>query len=226
MAILTAEDYQRGTGQSFTGSDLVAIETMCVEVSALIERMCYPFIAEPKALTLAAFDAPAGNVLLLPRPIRSISAIYVRFGANGDSSTLTAADLLTNYTDYILDISDPFAGISRTGIVYRRGPSRLWGWEYRYPPDSLAGSLESRKKAVFVSGNFGEASVNPIAQAAARAAVALLYDRRKKGAPATSQSWNGASFSVAGQFTADAAVNSPDCLNVLHAGGLLTTHIG
>ena len=226
MAILTPEDYMAGTGQTFTGSDLVAITTMCAEVSDLIARMCYPTVLEPKTLTLAAFDAPITNVLLLPKPIRSITAIYVHYDANGDSSVLTSADLLTAGEDYYSPIDDPFDGLNRSGKVFRRGPSQVWGWERRYPIGLLAPAIESNKGAVFVSGLFGQASVNPIAQSAARAAVSLLYARRKAGAPLNSESWNGYSSSVSGQFTATAAVNSPDVLDALRSGGLLGYHVG
>lgn len=226
MAILTADEWASGSTNSVSGADLVAAEAMCAEVSELIAAMCYPVLLEPLALTLQAFDAPVGPVLTLPRPVRSVAAVYVRHGANGDSAALTAADLLRPGTDYYLPIDDVRTQTSRAGRLLRRGSSSVWGLEVRYPPERLGYALEANVGAVFVSGQFGPASVHPVAQAAARAAVSLLFARRKGGAPLGSESWGGYSYSVASSFTATAAVNSPEVLDALRAAGLLPVHIG
>ena len=220
MAIIDAATWASLSTNSVTGGDLVAAEAMCAAVNDVITRMCYPSVLEPTTFTLAAFDAPLGNVLLLPRPIRSISAIYLVPDANGDPSGCNSTTLLTNYSDYMLDISDKVANISRTGLVYRRGAS-WWGFEWRWPIGRLAPAIDPNRGALFVSGEFGPASVAPAVQLAASSAVTLLYERRKKGAPVNSESWNGYSSSTSGQFTADAAVNTPEVMGLLRMAGVL-----
>jgi hypothetical protein len=225
VAIIDASTWSSLTTNSVSGDDLVAVEALCSAVSDVITRMCYPNVLEPVTFTLACFDAPLGNVLLLPRPVRSITAIYLVPDANGDPSGCNSTTLLTNYSGYMLDISDKVANISRTGIVYRRGAS-WWSFERRWPIGQLASAVESNKGALFVSGEFGPASVAPAVQLAASSAVSLLYERRKKGAPLNSESWNGYSSSLSGQFTADAAVNTPEVMGLLRMAGVLNYAIG
>jgi hypothetical protein len=225
MALIDASTWQALTTNSVTGDDLVAVEAITSAVSDVITRMCYPNVLEPVTFTLAAFDAPLGNVLLLPRPVRSITAIYLVPDANGDPSGCNSTTLLTNYSGYMLDISDKVANISRTGIVYRRGAS-WWGFERRWPIGRLASALDPNRGAIFCSGEFGPASVAPAVQLAASSAVSLLYARRKSGAPVNSASLNGASYSTSGQFTADAAVNTPEVMGLLRMAGVLNYAIG
>jgi hypothetical protein len=54
--------------------------------------------------------------------------------------------------------------------------------------------------------------------------VTLMYNRRVEGAPYASESWNGRSQSIAGPFTAESAVRTPDVLALLTP--YLTVHVG
>jgi hypothetical protein len=210
------------------GAELTALSAICQTVAELLERKCYPALIAPKALTLFAFDAPPTDKLLLPRPVRSISAIYYHPGANGDSSELDlTADLLTNYTQYYSPPDDVLTGWNRSGVVLRRPQGMVWGWEHGRHFGTLAPVVDPNKGAVFVSGSFGPDRVpHPIRMAAVRA-VTLLYNSRVAGMPFTSESWNGRSQSTAQNYTAEAAVNSPDVLALLRDSGLYSgIHFG
>lgn len=227
MEILSAQDYLDYTGLSYTGADLVSLQGHCEAVSEALERMCYPILLRPKTLALFPFDAPAqSRELMLPRPIRSISAIYYRCNANGDNSVLDlTADLLTAGADYRLVIDDVLTGWSRSGIVQRVNRS-AWGGLFVRPPTRLGYRLDDEPGSVFVSGSFGPDRVSPVVRAAGCSAVSLMMQRRKTGAPLNSESFGGYSYSNAGQFTAEAAVRSPDVLQLLMSVGALPYHIG
>ncbi len=227
QAVIDPQSWYEATGITVTGVDVTTISRLTGAVSEALTRRCYPKLLVPKTLTLFALDAPAKNVLLLPAlPVRSITALYVRYGANGDSSTLEAADLLTAHTDYVLDVDDALTGWSRSGRVFRRG-ARVWGYESRRDIGRLAGNIDPARKAVFVSAACGPATVSPVAQEVAARIVTQLFNRRKEGAPYSSESWNGRSQSISGPFSAEAAVNSPDVLGLLRDAGLLPgIHVG
>lgn len=213
-------------GVAPTGADATAAAAICAAVSEALTRMAFPILLEPTTLTLAAFDAPTTPVLLLPRPIRAITALHVVSGSNGDSSECDASNLLTNYVDYTLDIDDVVNQVSRTGRVYRRPAGTVWGWETRRPIGDLAYAVESEKRVVYVSGTFGPAAVSAAVQLAASSAVSLLYGRRKTGVPLNNESWNGYSYGNSSAFTATDALNSPDVRETLRAAGCLPIHIG
>jgi hypothetical protein len=226
MAVITQALWTASTGITVTGADATSIDTFASAVSEALTRKCAPIAIEPKTLTLFACDAPLGNILDLPlRPCRSITALYLRWGANGDSSTLTTADLLTNFTDYYLPVDDAISGINRAGMVYRRNRG-IWGFERRYSLDKLAPATDPNRGAIFVSGTFGPTAVSAVVQEAAARAVTLLYHRRTSGAAYSSESFGGYSYSNAGPFTAEGAVNSPEVTSLLMAAGVLPIHVG
>lgn len=224
-ALIDPQSWYEMTGVTVTGIDATTIARMCSAVSELIARKCYPVLLTPRTLTLWPVDAPVDRYLLLPRPVRSISALYYHGGAAGDSSVLDlTADLLVAGTDYQLVLDDVLTGTARAGKVLRLNNS-VWGWNYLRPPQQLGYKLVPEPGAVFVSGAFGPATVNPAAQSAAAVAVSLMYNRRKEGAAYGSESWNGRSQSVAGPVSAEAAVNSPEVLGILQSAGLLSYHV-
>jgi hypothetical protein len=226
MAIITQALWTASTGITVTGADATSVTAFADAVSEALIRRCYPIAIEPKTLTLFAFDAPPDNIAFTPiRPCRSITALYLRHGANGDSSTLESTDLLTAYTDFVLDVDDALTGWSRSGRLIRRASS-CWGYELRRPLGKLAYAVDPNRKALFVSGTFGPTAVNAAVQEAAARAVTLLYERRKTGAPFTSESWNGRSQATSSEFTALSAVNSKDVTDLLMAAGVLPIHIG
>ena len=226
--IVDAGIWSASTGISLTAgsADETSVERFALAVSEALTRKCYPILLAPRTLTLYAFDAPCNTrTLSLPRPVRSLSAIYYHAGANGDSSVLDlTADLLTAYTDYRLVIDDVLTGWSRSGEVLRLNQS-CWGLINVSPPGRLGYRPEDEPGSLFVSGSLGPASVSAAVREAACRAVTLLYERRKIGAPFASESWNGRSQSLAGPFTTEAAVNSPEVLGLLRDAGVLPIHV-
>ena len=222
--IIDAQYWMSRSGVTVTGADLASVEEICEEVSSALMSMADPIQIVPLTLTLAAFDAPPELELHLPRPIRSISAIYVRYGANGDSSTLTAADLLTEFSDWYSPVTNKRKNWNGSGIVYRRGAG-IWGYEARRSVGNLAHSVDPNLGAVFVSCEAGPASVDPAVRGAAFTAAMLMYNSRQTGGMVQSQSWNGASFSLASAVTAEAALSSPDVTKLLRSAGVLPVHV-
>lgn len=223
--IIDAQYWMDSAEQTVTGAALNAVNRHIAAVTSALQRKCYPHILTPQTLTLFAFDAPVNRSLFLPKPVRSISALYYRANAGGDSSVLDlTADLLTPAVDYRSAPTDVLTGWNRTGEIVRLNRS-IWGYQGVRPVGQLASRLEPEPGAVFVSASVGPASVDPAVQEAACRAVSLLYQRRKTGAPVQSESWGGFSYSNAGQFTAEAAVNSPEVLGMLKDAGVLPAHV-
>lgn len=214
-ALVTSTSWAAATGLTPTGADRTSVAQWCAGVDSYVRKILRPYSPDPLTLTSFVMDAPPGNVLSLPvLPVRTLTSLYLRWGANGKVADFTADDLLTVNTDYWMPV-DPFDGFSRTGLVHRRG-SGTWAWERRYAnPGSLAPTIDPNRGAILVTATCGETSVPDAITSACVAAVTLLYTRRKTGAPFASESWNGRSQSVAGPFTAVAAVHSPDVWGML-----------
>ncbi|AMV25514.1 hypothetical protein VT84_14035 [Gemmata sp. SH-PL17] len=214
MALIDANTWSAFTGQSPSGDDLTALSAWCAGVSAAIAKKILPFVAEPLTVTDFICDAPLSLDLVLPRrPIRSVTSLYLNCGAGGDPSRFTSADLLTPGTDYVLWVDDPENQWAGSGIIRR--VNTVWGAEWRRYPHTLASVLGGSRGAVKVTCEVGTLSVPEDIQSAAVAAVTLLMNRRKTGAPTNSESWNGYSVGYSAPFTATAAVNSPDVLGML-----------
>lgn len=224
MAVITQSDWTARTGNTVSGAAATAVDAICAAVSEALPRMCYPVLIEPLTLTLAAFDAPPEQVLLLPRPIREITALHWAPGANGDSTRCDSTTLLTAGTDYYSPVDDLLAGLNRSGVVYRRGSSSVWGAERVYPLGKLGYRPDPARGEVFVSGTFGPASVPEVVAQAASAAVSILFARRAFGVGLGSESWNGYSISPSSQFLVD-ALGSPDVREPLRLAGYLPVHI-
>jgi hypothetical protein len=207
--LITADLWQELTGQSVTGADLVACQGVCSAVRKALLRKLRPYLPEPQNAVTFVLDAPPSNTLVLPvRPVRAVTSLYLRYGASGDPSAFTADDLLTPYSDYY-GPTDPVDGFNRAGLLYRRGAA-LWGWEYRYPLGALAPAVDPSRGAVKVVAEVGEAAVPEDVRAAANCAVTVLMNRRREGAAYSSESWNGRSQSVAGPFSAEGALATPE----------------
>lgn len=214
MAIITPPQWNSWRGVTVTGDDLTSAAAICAAVDQAVRRDIYPFVPEPVTITDHVFDAPIGNVLLLPViPVRGITSLYARWGANGDASAFTGDDLLTAYTDYYLPVDDPVRGYSRSGMVYRRNSSS-WGYEYRRPVGRLAWDTDPNRGAVKATWLAGPTSVPDDLFGVACQAVTMLYNRRTLGAPTTSEGWNGYSVSWAAPFLVS-FLASPDVRAVL-----------
>lgn len=215
MAIVTAATWQSFTNQTVTGAAATSVAAICTAVDAAVKRAIYPFYPEPTTITDCVLDAPMSNSLLLPVvPVRSLTSLYLRPGANGEVTAFTSDDLLTVNSDYWLQIDRPIEGYSRGGLVRRRGAS-IWGYEVRRPLGRLAPTLDPNRGAIKVTFAAGPSAVPSDIEAAAILAVSILYDRKERGVSLGSESWNGYSSSVAGPFGAEAAINTPDIAAML-----------
>lgn len=215
MAIICADTWMDWRGTAVTGDDLTSAAAICAAVDRAIREAVFPFVPDPVTVTSHVMDAPVGNALLLPlTPARSITSIYLRWGADGDPALFTSDYLLTAYTDYVLHLDRPDLGYSKSGIVRRRGSSS-WGYEMRRPVGRLAAATDPNRGAVCVTYAAGPASVPDDIFGAACQAVSLLWGQRSDGAPAASESWNGYSRSLSGPYTAAGVLETPTIASVL-----------
>lgn len=213
MAIITQAAVTARSTVTYTGADATAITQFCTDVDAAIKRMLKPYYPEPYTATMYLDAPPSRQLVSEYRPIRSITSVYVRSGANGDPSLFTSDYLLTNYTDYYLE-TDAITGRNEAGMIYRTN-GNIWGYDYYSPPNMLGYRLESNFKAVKVVAEVGPAAVPDDIALAAYKAVLLLYQFRQTGIPQGSESWNGYSINYSQPFTADAAIRSPEVLALL-----------
>lgn len=211
MALIDADTWIAATAVTPTGADLTALSAICAQVSAALARRLLPYVAEPLTATAIVMDAPVSELLATLRPLRSITSIYYRSDANGDTTLFTSDYLLaaTNNLEYLMEVDDPVTGWSRAGLIRRTG-ARVWGYRGVRALGTLAPRLASEPKSLLLTYTYGETSVPADIQAAAISATTLLYARRKTGAPYQSESWGGYSYSNAGPYTAEGAINTPD----------------
>ena len=196
MAIICADTWQDWRGAAVTGDDLTSAAAICAAVDRAVREAIHPFVPDPVTVTSHVMDAPPTPVLLLPLvPARSVTAVYLRPGANGDPSLFTSDYLLTQFLDYFLPIDRPDLGYSRSGILRRRNAGS-WGWEYRRPVNRLAPDIDPNRGAVCVSYLAGPASVPDDLFAAAATMVTKLMLSRKMGSQVASASLNGGSYSL------------------------------
>lgn len=226
MAIISQSEIEERTGTTYAGANASAITQLCIDVDAAIKKRLAPYYPEPLTKTFY-LDAPLSRELRIPyRPVRGITSIYYRPGANGDPSAFTSDDLLTAYTDYQFTV-DPVLGYSDSGIVRRI--DTLWGWRAFSPPERLGYELQAERGALKVVATIGPAAVPADIALAAHLCVLRLYQFRTTGLPLQSESENGYSYSNASPYTVEAALNSPDVVSLLapytsKAG--MTLHVG
>lgn len=212
MAIIDIAGVTARSTVTYTGADATTVVQICADVDAALKRMLAPYYPEPTTLTMY-LDAPPSRELLLPyRPVRAITSIHYRAGANGDPSLFTSDYLLTAYTDYQF-ATDALTGRNDVGVVRRL--NRLWGAAWYSPPERLGYELEPERGALKVVATVGPATVPPDITLAACKAVLLLYQFRQTGIPQGSESWNGYSINYSQPFTADAAIRTPEVLALL-----------
>lgn len=210
MAIVSETIWEAWTNQSVTGAASTSIAAICTAVDAAIKRLLLPYLPESATVTDEILDAPPTRDLILRRrPVRSITSLYYRADADAVAANFTSDYLLVAGTDYSLLIDDPVNGWSQSGIVRRLGGS-VWGYGWYRDPTTLAPRLESGRGSIKVTYAAGPSSVPSDIEAAAVLMVSMIYGRKEQGAPFASESWNGRSQSLAGQYTAESALNSPD----------------
>jgi hypothetical protein len=219
MAILTLAEYKTFLGVTDTDTARDASWTAIIaEVCDAINQACRPWLFEPTTVT-AIVDAPLDDQLVLPViPVRSITSLYLNWTASGDPAAFTSDNLLTQYTQYWLEIDDPVNSYSESGIVYKRAGSwngQNWGGERRWPVQALGSTLEVGRGAIKVVLAAGTLTVPANVQLAACLMTSLIFNRREKGAPLNSESWNAYSYSTNSAITAMGAINSPDVVGLL-----------
>jgi hypothetical protein len=216
MAVLSLDHYHTLTGITSTDATRdAALTAILAAVDAAIKKYVAPFYPEPTTITDAILDAPPHNILQLPvLPVRSLTSLYLRWGADGDAALFTSDYLLTVNTDYYMPVDDKIHAYSRSGHVYRRGWS-IWALERRWHVGRLAGQIDPARGAIKATFTAGPAAVPEDIELAAMLMTSLIYARRTDGAPTTSESWNGYSRGVGGPFTATAALASPDVAALL-----------
>ncbi len=220
MALLTLSQYLGFAG--LTGTDATrdaSLTAIIADVCDAINQACRPWLFEPQEVT-AILDSPLDETLVLPIiPVRSVTSIYSNGQASGDPAAFTADTLLVPYTQYWLEIDDPVNAWSSSGIVYKRAGSwngQYWGGERRWPVQALGSVLVVGRGAIKVVFQAGCLTVPPNVQMAACLMTSLIFQRRQKGAPVQSESWNGDSYSLgSGGFATAGAISSPDVVSLL-----------
>ena len=220
MALATATTWQAFTGQTLAGADLTALESIATAVDAAIKkRLRHP--VELTTYTNLIFDAPATEVFSLAKyaPVRASGlTIYRNPTAYGQASAFNSTHLLTVGVDYFLDLGPDNATESRSGLVYRVGGA-WWGVSYRYPHLSLDSRVGSAKGSLLVSFSAGYSAVPADITLAAHLAMSKIREMRLYGGQASSQSWNGGSFSLSGQGSAVDVLNDPTISALLRPYG-------
>jgi hypothetical protein len=225
MAIITQALVEAYSGTTFSGADATSVAAFATAVDDALKRKLYPYVPEASTLTDRIFDAPLSPDLWLPYPVRSITSIYYNPNAHGVVANFTSDHLLTNTNgaDYQLVVDDQVNNLSTRGLVRRVGRT-VWGWRHYSPPQKLATRLQGEEGALKVTYLAGPASVPKAIEVAAFMAVQLMIGRRTTGGAVTSNSWNGESLSLAGQVTAEAAIDAPEVVGLLRT--FLPYHIG
>ncbi len=194
-ALIDATSYQVSAGVTLTGAELAACSAWCLAVSDGVKRLVHPFLLEPVTVTDKICDAPVRGALFLPVfPIRSITSLYLNWSANGDPAEFTSDHLLTQYTDYYLEL-DPIDNYNRFGKVLRRG-SDSWGYERVALVDRLAATVGPARGAIKFTVAAGTASIPTDVAAACAHAVSQCMLQKVTGMPVTSASLNGGSYSL------------------------------
>lgn len=201
MALITLAEYKAFAGISSTDATRDAsLNAMIAETDDAIKRYLHQNIESATYTTV--MDAPNDVNINLPQLPVSFTdfSIYVNWNANGDPSLFTSDDLLTMYTDYLLDPSPDSATISTTGIV--RSMQGWWGLWYQRNGYVLTPKSVPAYGCIKVVYTAGYATVPASIKAAANLLVSKLYMMRKIGMPENSTSLNG--YSVSWQSAATA----------------------
>ncbi len=130
--------------------------------------------------------------------------LYRCDSAYGDPSAFTSDNLLTMFSDYVLDIGPTDITTSESGIV--RFLNGAAGVNYERPIYSLAVKLIPIYGALKVVYTAGFATVPASIKAALNIIVRKLYNLRKLGVPLTSESLNGYSYSSQSNASANGII--------------------
>jgi len=217
MALGTLAEFVTRNELSLTTAQETAVAGVIGECEDAIKELCRPTMLEPGTATLHVLNAPWNSQYLFTpcRPVRSITALYIRRDAKGDPSLFTSDYLKVAYTDYRLVIDRQPEGWGMAGKIEILNMS-VWGVARRRPYNQLGWGVTDEPGSVAVSYTYGFPTILPRVTTALYTATAMLLARRKLGVMASSASLNGASYSLAGPATATAVVHSPDVLASLY----------
>jgi hypothetical protein len=126
--------------------------------------------------------------------------LYINVDANSDPSKFTSANLMTPYVDYCLDMGAVDPTVSDSGIV--RLINGVFGVQRERPLYSLSTKIVPMRGAVKAVYTAGYATVPPSLRGALQLIVRKIYNMRKDGVPAVSESLN--SYSISRQQNATA----------------------
>lgn len=196
MAIVTSAIWQSWANQTLSGGDLTSLGVICGQVDAAIKSKLDRTI-EQATYTGLVFNAPPTKVFDLARyaPITvSNFALYYNANAQGNPSGFSSSDLLTMYTDYILDVGPDTQASSLSGLVINlKGAWGVQGWRPNY---SIAFQTEGIPGSLQATFQGGYATVPNDLIEAACLAVSKIRQLRKLGSGVQSESWNGDSYSL------------------------------
>lgn len=212
---------------SITTNDPVrdaALQAMIDEAADAVKRWCQngnlertqytQIMALPSYPTLIL---PYGPVHYAPDADPAIDLqIYVNVGAWGQPDQFTSGYLLQPYQDWVLETGPTDITTSESGLV--RLVSGVQGVNRERPLYSLAVKVVPTWGAVKVVYTAGYATVPASIKAAMNLIVRKLYNARKDGVPAVSESLNGYAISRQNSATAEGMITGDPTIR-----GLLKT---
>jgi hypothetical protein len=179
-----------------------ALSEIIAEAEEAVIRHCQNGSITQQTYTLV-MDAPTYPTLVLPFAPVQVSSfqMFSNWNANGNPALFTSSDLLTMYTDYLLDCSPMNTTVCESGLV-RLINSYPWGYNRERPIYSLATKVTPLRGSLMVVYTAGYATVPAVLRSALNLIVRKIYNMRVQGISAVSESLNGYSTSRQGSATA------------------------
>jgi hypothetical protein len=177
---------------------------MLLEAEDAVKRYLRQNVESQSVTSILA--GPPQTTLVLPQIPVQVSGftLYRNDNANGDTTAFTAADLLTLYTDYTLDIADDDPAVSRSGLV--RSLTSTWGNARERGVYSLTPRLVPTPGNIKVVYTAGYATIPASIVTAVHIITSRLWNMRKRGYPLIGESLNGYSYSAQGTATAEGII--------------------
>jgi len=196
MPFPTIAEYETHLGRSITAPEERSATSAALQaVSSAVQAALLPVMLTPSALTVVVDGVPGRDLVCPYRPVRAVDAVYVSPRASGDASRFTSEHLLSP-SEYALVLDEWYDGVmlSRCGIIRRvRG---LWGVQYVREVGTLAPRLHPVPGGVRLDVLVGYPTVPPNVALAIFLMTTIILRRRQFGAPLSSESWNGYSYSL------------------------------
>jgi hypothetical protein len=215
MAIITPEIYAEWANIQLAPGELQSVQVLCGQIDKAIKNRLKRTL-EQQTFTGLILDAPTTPNITLGRyaPITiSDFQCYYDNDAQGDPSAFTSDDLLTMYTDYMLDVDRDTPTLS-PGNLKRVGA--IWGIQYRWRPYGMTPQFDPNYGSIKLTFQGGYADIPDDIVAAACIAMSQMLGNRKYGYQIGSESWNGYSYNIPGVgLLANGTLGSPDILGLL-----------